>query len=414
MTVYASDRELPPEALLTYCRDHLEARKVPKKLVKVTAVPRTGSGKPDLAALQQIFLEAEQTVHTGATRADDILSMAAQVFGIGREELSLEDTQDSVAAWDSYAHTVLMLEAEREFSISVPVADMMAVASLEDLLSMVQRELGEAEPDPAPQKPLPPRLSLIRAGTGDTSIVALPGLTGQSAHIRHIVDTLDPGLNVYAFSAHPKHAPLHAGLSMQDLAAGYAADVAEADLPGPLVLFGASYGGYLAYEATVALRRMGHEVLGTIVNDTAVPWPFRRARSIHWLGQKFRDLRGSRKKAIPKDTSNKAALFLNVPGFGELSLRKIPEIYHEMAEQSYLTLSRYKPSSDEFPMLIFVAGYRKNAQIPFEHHLGWGRFNSGTIEPVSLGTTHSSVLLEPDVSGEAANRMNLFVSSQMR
>ena len=410
-TIFASDRQLQPDALFTYCRDHLEARKVPKKLVQVEALPRTGSGKPDLAALERIVREAEQSAQSGETLEDDVLALAAQVFGTGQQALSLDDTQDSVAAWDSYAHTVLMLEVEREFSISVPVADMMAVGSLGDLLNVVKRELGEPEAEPA--KALPDRLHLIRKGTGDVSLVALPGLTGQAAHIKYIERSLDPALSVYAFSAQPRDAAKHAGLSMRELAEGYAADIAAAELQGPFVLFGASYGGFLAYECAIALRRLGHGVVGTIVNDTAVPWPYRRAKTIHWVSQKIRDLMEGPKAALGSQKPTGPALFLSVRGFGKLSLRKIPEIYHEMARQSYLTLSKYKPSRGDFPMLIFVAEYRKNAKIPFESHLAWGRFNAGELQSISLGETHFSVLGEPDVSAKAADHMNQFMAAQV-
>ena len=62
---------------------------------------------------------------------DQIKQLLADVFAIPIEELSDEATIEDVSQWDSLRHLELMLELEMKFGVSIPMAVMLELLSLE-------------------------------------------------------------------------------------------------------------------------------------------------------------------------------------------------------------------------------------------------------------------------------------------
>ncbi len=79
---------------------------------------------------------------------DDLRSrlktMMANLFRCEPSELTDSTGPGDVAGWDSLGHVSLMSEIENEFKLHVPVEDALEVASIDDLVAILQRLSTEA------------------------------------------------------------------------------------------------------------------------------------------------------------------------------------------------------------------------------------------------------------------------------
>jgi acyl carrier protein len=73
--------------------------------------------------------------------AEALLALAAEVFGVGRAELSPASSRDSVAAWDSVNHLRLVMEAEKRFGVVYRMQDIPELETLADFAA----KAGESE-----------------------------------------------------------------------------------------------------------------------------------------------------------------------------------------------------------------------------------------------------------------------------
>jgi acyl-CoA synthetase (AMP-forming)/AMP-acid ligase II/acyl carrier protein len=132
------------EAELTlHCRTELEALKVPKRIVAMDLIPRGDAGKPNLQAVRQMLeaamRPAERRVPSAADQIDQqLIELAAAVFGVEQGSLSLSSTPDTVAGWDSFKHVNLVLQAEDQFSVRIPGNMLPTIKSLADIGKLVR------------------------------------------------------------------------------------------------------------------------------------------------------------------------------------------------------------------------------------------------------------------------------------
>jgi acyl carrier protein len=74
-----------------------------------------------------------------------LLAILAEVFGLNETEIRPSLTRDDVGSWDSLRQMDLVLSLEREFGITLEMADivrMESVASIEELLRGKGVDLG--------------------------------------------------------------------------------------------------------------------------------------------------------------------------------------------------------------------------------------------------------------------------------
>ncbi|MFZ5962594.1 AMP-binding protein [Thalassococcus sp. BH17M4-6] len=402
VTAFVADSPVPQAELMAHCRARLELRKMPRRVVQVTGIPRTASNKPDLPALRILLTQAEAKAPPGPDNGDldaRILAIAAQVFGVALDDLTLAGTPDTVPGWDSYAHTTLMLEVEAAFGIRIGTADILNVQSLRDLRDIVAKAVGTGAPGDIA------RLERIRPGKAAGTLIALPAIGGRSEYVRRFLRTLDRGPAVHAMSLESDHIDPDDPDTVPAAARRCAAVIARDDLSEPLILMGPSFGGFLAYETAAALADTGHRIGAVILFDTAIPWRYRKARRLHALAYAARRVRHSLR---PQGQDDQIAF---VPGFGELDLADFPEAQRDKVRRSFLAIGRYKPSRAHLPMLIFAADNRWQGRIPVEDNLGWGHFNTGPMTMIRLGEGHTSAIKDPATARAAAERINQFLGA---
>lgn len=143
-TAVVTDKSVSIEELSAHARAHLEGRKVPRKLAILPAIDRGLSGKPVIAKVQAALLGHDGSERGAARTArdtqlldDGILALAASIFRMPREDLSLQSGPDDVKGWDSFSQLTLIMEAEQNFAVAIPASRVATIASLKDLRDAV-------------------------------------------------------------------------------------------------------------------------------------------------------------------------------------------------------------------------------------------------------------------------------------
>ncbi|HOL87441.1 MAG TPA: acyl carrier protein [Defluviitoga tunisiensis] len=65
---------------------------------------------------------------------DKILEIASKVFGVSKDNLSIESNRDDIHEWDSLAHLNLIAEMEEQLNITIPFEEIGNIRSLKDFL----------------------------------------------------------------------------------------------------------------------------------------------------------------------------------------------------------------------------------------------------------------------------------------
>jgi long-chain acyl-CoA synthetase len=128
------------EELTAHARAYLESQKVPKRIVAMSAIPRGDSGKARLAELRGLLEEAalggtSQAAGDGEDLESQVIALAADVFRVDPEQLSLQSRGGSVPGWDSFSQLNFLMAAEDCFKVAVPAS---LVAQIETIADMVK------------------------------------------------------------------------------------------------------------------------------------------------------------------------------------------------------------------------------------------------------------------------------------
>lgn len=121
---------------LAHCRTVLSGASVPRAVVVVPEIPRTGVGKIDPAAV--VAMLSTPDVSAGDT-ASALRQLAARVFGVRPEHIDLFASPADTEGWDSIAHMELVTVVEERWGIELTNADVIGIASLDDVIGCIER-----------------------------------------------------------------------------------------------------------------------------------------------------------------------------------------------------------------------------------------------------------------------------------
>ncbi|MDQ0465755.1 long-chain acyl-CoA synthetase [Caulobacter ginsengisoli] len=135
----AAEAEVTAEQLLAFCRDRLEPRKTPGRIVMTTDLPKGRSGKVILDEARALAAsEAATRSNAGSNIEQRLLKVAAEVFGVEADGLSLDSSPRTVGGWDSLAHLNLVFAAEEAFAIQLSPRQIMKLDSLRILARFIE------------------------------------------------------------------------------------------------------------------------------------------------------------------------------------------------------------------------------------------------------------------------------------
>lgn len=129
--------------LTEHLRHYVEPRKVSKHILPLPAIPRGLSGKAQLDQLRSQAAAALQIMPPQAPKTDTaqaVLAIAAKVFRVKPETLSLATTPRDQAAWDSFTQLNLVLAVEDHFGCTLPASQVSGLRSLGDFLRAIDAQ----------------------------------------------------------------------------------------------------------------------------------------------------------------------------------------------------------------------------------------------------------------------------------
>lgn len=400
-------------SIMAHCRDRLESQKVPKQIVPLDSIPRRGSGKADLNALKDVLeekLARKKSVATGQDAA--VLDIAAQVFGARREELDLSQGPDEIAGWDSYAHTVLAMETEEHFGIRMSTDDITSIETLGDLAAVVRRLKPEGEKAETGTGRQDRLLDLIRPGSGDLALVAMPDLFGVPFWINKLLPHLEERFNVYGLRPDDGMTKEREAPRIGDFATEFADIIEENRIAGAMALIGYSFGGFLAYETARILQARGTADIRVVILDSAVPSRLRRTRLtdiVEWhariLGWRYRQL----SRGLGSSRVN-GVEHLDAPGVFPVALSDHPVHLRPIIRQFYKALSAYQPESFDGSISLLRATKRRPILGP-SPALGWDGYVRGEVDLHDIDGDHISMLFDDAACVNTASVINKAINA---
>ncbi|MEH6466925.1 MAG: AMP-binding protein, partial [Porticoccus sp.] len=137
--VMKEGKSVDDKALIVHCRQWLEPKKVPRKIMFVTSLPRGDAGKVKLPELKDKLLARTIGGNDGVVLLGEgtLLDLAADVFQIDKNQLSLQSKAGDTPGWDSLGHLMLVMSIEKKLDKTLTPQQIMAVESLSDVLGLV-------------------------------------------------------------------------------------------------------------------------------------------------------------------------------------------------------------------------------------------------------------------------------------
>lgn len=126
-----------------HLRMQVEPRKVSKHVVILPVIPRGLSGKASISILRELV--TAQLENVGNARCDNsdvataVLAIAARVFRVAPDSLSLRSSPNDVAGWDSFNHINLIISVEQHFACRISARQVSGLRNLGDLAAVISK-----------------------------------------------------------------------------------------------------------------------------------------------------------------------------------------------------------------------------------------------------------------------------------
>ncbi len=139
--VLKAGRTISSVDLVSHCREFLEEKKVPNKIFIVTELPKGVSGKVQLNILKDQLLQLQPRRQENSGQSlGRVLEVAAEVFQVPVSRLSVNDTSNTVAGWDSLAHLIFITTLEETFRISFTTAEVITMNSIQKAVNLIEQK----------------------------------------------------------------------------------------------------------------------------------------------------------------------------------------------------------------------------------------------------------------------------------
>jgi amino acid adenylation domain-containing protein len=394
-----------PAELRGHLRRTLPEYMVPSAFMVMRALPQTRTGKLDRRALPApeygtATLEIEEPLTFVEAQLLQIWEELLGIAGVGPTQNFFELGGNSLLALR------LVAAVNKRLACDLPVATLFAGATVRHMAEAIEEQhAGGAVPSAVvPMQPHGGRPPVFCVHPADRSVMGYVNL------VRH----LGPDQPVYGVR------DLGDDLSrpLAQIAAGHVAAVRAVQPHGPYHLVGWSFGGYVAYDMALQLRRAGEEVaflgmLDTMSTEMVHAWPWTRdvdfilgaAHDVAALGRRpFAFERASLEGVEPAEAVRRVTAALRgqdaaPAGFGEADLAQMYQVLRDRVrsragyrvEPFDGTLTLFRASDVRDRMTEFLAPYTDEEK----RTMGWCRH--ARVEVRSIPGSHVTLASEPHV-----------------
>jgi thioesterase domain-containing protein/acyl carrier protein len=416
--VAASDARLTPCDLAEALRDRLPRHMVPARIEILDALPVTGNGKLDRAALRTLAQEA-LAAPQAAVRA--LTSIEVALTGIWRELLGTEAIRPDDSFFELGGHSLLAVELfariERQFGTLMPISTLFASPTVETLARRIESAQiactagidPEADWDtsavihPGPAGSTAPPLFIVGGVGGNlNNLVELARLIGQT---RRVV-----GFQTRGVLGHTPRG------SIEEMAAEHLRYLRRHQPEGPVHLAGFSGGALTAFEMARQVEAAGGTVASLVLLDTMAPGC---AREILFRGEGgLNPLTGAgrtqlaaalRKAALLGPRRVLPRLLARTPRHAPESppdeVGVVPDRFAPLVAAWFAAARRYRGGAFGGPALLVLS--RPDAEayrllLDREPFAGWDRFIApDRISRAAIPTTHRALVEMPHVTDVA-------------
>ncbi|HEX8395537.1 MAG TPA: amino acid adenylation domain-containing protein, partial [Longimicrobium sp.] len=394
-----------PAELRDHLRRTLPEYMVPSAFMVMAALPQTRTGKLDKRALPapeygKATLEIEEPLTFAEAQLLQIWEELLGVAGIGPTQNFFELGGNSLLALR------LVAAVNKRLGCDLPVATLFAGATVRRMAEGIEEQhAGGAAPSAVvPMQPHGSRPPVFCVHPADRSVMGYVNL------VRH----LGPDQPVYGL----RDLGVDLSRPVAQIAAEHVAAIREVQPHGPYSLVGWSFGGYVAYDMALQLRRAGEEVaflglLDTMSIDLVHAWPWTRdadfilgaAHDVAALGRRpFVFERASLDGVESPEAVRRVMAALRGQGaapaeFGEAHLTAMYQMLRDRvrsragcrAEPFDGTLTLFRASEAGDRMAAFLAPYTDEEK----RTMGWCRHARVEVRPVP--GTHVTLASEPHV-----------------
>jgi amino acid adenylation domain-containing protein len=263
--VPAHGREADAAVLRGRLAEDLPPYMLPGAFVVLDALPLTGNGKLDRAALPAPHARSEQRRQSPASDAEKAVAAIWEGL-LGRGDFVRDDNFFLVGG-NSLQATQLLSRIRDTLGADVPLRSLFTHATIAQLGTLIEASARPAGGAAAPAA----RPVVLSAGGERPVLYCLHPSGGSVAPYVPLAASLGPGRPVHALEAPEDPGPDGDGDLVGRIAEAHAATILAARPEGPHLLAGWSTGGALAFETARRLRARGAAVALVALLDTDVP-----------------------------------------------------------------------------------------------------------------------------------------------
>ncbi len=129
--------------IVAHCRELLEEKKIPTRVHILPALPKGVSGKVLLSTLrEQLSKQSFKMRSVNGHFEEEVIRLAAESFQVPVATLSIRDTSQTVAGWDSLAHLIFITSLEDHFKISFNIAEVITLNSIQKATELIKEKHG--------------------------------------------------------------------------------------------------------------------------------------------------------------------------------------------------------------------------------------------------------------------------------
>jgi amino acid adenylation domain-containing protein len=387
LVAYITPKQAQSSELATELRDwlgrSLPEYMVPAHVVCLERLPLTANGKVDRAALpdpapEQSTKRAEREPPANQTERE-VMAVWEEV--LGHSQIGVTDN-----FFDHGGHSLRIAKAvsliKRRLGVAIPLAVFFTFPTIRKLADYVldHAKFGSAMIDQA-------LVPLHGDGSGP-NVFAFPPGTGDALGFVQLASLLPCRFFGFNF--------IESESRLQD----YADSIGKIDPDGPLILFGYSSGGNLAYHVTRVLEERGRRVVGIIMIDSA------------------------RKLApVPVSETEIAAITNNFLGDESIKPYLASPVLREKAERLIRSSLRYVERAVDHHVINAdivvltaensIAEYRDGNGTLLVSQSGWAEVTRGRLR-VREGVGHHNYMLVPPYLGRNAELIGEIVAEMAR
>ncbi|MBT8219395.1 MAG: AMP-binding protein [Bacteroidia bacterium] len=142
--VPSTNIEFEKDKLIQYCKDHLQAIKVPSSFFTIDEIPKTISGKIQYTELRNLHKTDVVTHNAEAhhSRIAIIIGAASDAFKLPNNKINPKISNSmNTEGWDSLAHLIFITNLEKIFNIRFSTKEIMNMTSIEAADKTIRNKL---------------------------------------------------------------------------------------------------------------------------------------------------------------------------------------------------------------------------------------------------------------------------------